>query len=60
VPVPVPVPVPERAVEVIERLAQNYYICPSTLAQKAALQCFTPSSIAVCELPRAALIHRKI
>jgi aspartate/methionine/tyrosine aminotransferase len=56
----VPVPVPERAVEVIERLAQNYYICPSTLAQKAALQCLTPSSIAVCELPRAALIHRKI
>lgn len=26
--------VPERAVEVMERLAQNYYICPSTLAQK--------------------------
>jgi aspartate/methionine/tyrosine aminotransferase len=51
--------VPERAVEVMERLAQNYYICPSTLAQKAALQCFTPSSIAVCELRRATLITRK-
>ncbi|MFT6899174.1 MAG: aspartate/methionine/tyrosine aminotransferase, partial [Paraglaciecola sp.] len=51
--------VPERAVEVMERLAQNYYICPSTLAQKAALQCFTPSSIAVCEARRATLITRK-
>ena len=51
--------VPERAVGVMERLAQNYYICPSTLAQKAALQCFTPSSIAVCESRRATLIARK-
>lgn len=51
--------VPERAVGVMERLAQNYYICPSTLAQKAALQCFTPSSIAVCESRRVTLIARK-
>jgi aspartate/methionine/tyrosine aminotransferase len=51
--------VPDRAVETMERLAQNYYICPSTLAQKAALQCFTPSSIAVCESRRATLISRK-
>jgi len=51
--------VPDRAVEVIERLAQNYYICPSTLAQKAALQCFTPSSIALCESRRETLISRK-
>jgi aspartate/methionine/tyrosine aminotransferase len=51
--------VPERAVEVIERLAQNFYICPSTLAQKAALQCFTPSSIALCESRRETLITRK-
>lgn len=51
--------VPERAVGVMERLAQNYYICPSTLAQKAALQCFTSSSIAVCEARRATLIRRK-
>lgn len=51
--------VPERAVDVMERLAQNYYICPSTLAQKAALQCFTPSSIAVCESRRTTLIARK-
>ncbi|MDP5131172.1 MAG: aminotransferase class I/II-fold pyridoxal phosphate-dependent enzyme [Paraglaciecola sp.] len=51
--------VPEQAVDVMERLAQNYYICPSTLAQKAALQCFTPNSIAVCESRRATLITRK-
>lgn len=51
--------VPEQAVEVMERLAQNYYICPSTLAQKAALQCFTPDSIALCESRRTALIARK-
>lgn len=51
--------VPKHAVEVMERLAQNYYICPSTLAQKAALQCFTPSSIAICEARRTSLIARK-
>ncbi|MEH6713111.1 MAG: aminotransferase class I/II-fold pyridoxal phosphate-dependent enzyme [Paraglaciecola polaris] len=51
--------VPERAVPVLERMAQNYYICPSTLAQKAALACFTPASIAVCESRRATLKSRK-
>jgi aspartate/methionine/tyrosine aminotransferase len=51
--------VPERAVPVMERMAQNYYICPSTLAQKAALECFTPASIAVCESRRALLKARK-
>jgi aspartate/methionine/tyrosine aminotransferase len=51
--------VPERAVGVIERLAQNYYVCPSTLAQKAALKCFTPDSIALCESRRKTLITRK-
>ncbi|MDO6694274.1 aminotransferase class I/II-fold pyridoxal phosphate-dependent enzyme [Aliiglaciecola sp. 3_MG-2023] len=51
--------VPERAVPVMERMAQNYYICPSTLAQKAALACFTPASIAVCESRRETLRFRK-
>lgn len=51
--------VPKRAVSVMERMAQNYYICPSTLAQKAALECFTPASIAVCESRRAMLKSRK-
>lgn len=51
--------VPEDAVDVMERLAQNYYICPSTLAQKAALHCFSKTSIEVCENRRATLIRRK-
>ncbi|MDO6712817.1 aminotransferase class I/II-fold pyridoxal phosphate-dependent enzyme [Aliiglaciecola sp. 2_MG-2023] len=51
--------VPERAIPVMERMAQNYYICPSTLAQKAALACFTPASIAVCESRRETLKSRK-
>jgi len=41
--------VPDELVPVMERLAQNYYICASTPAQMAALACFTPDSIAVCE-----------
>lgn len=41
--------VPEAMVPVVERLAQNFYICPPTPAQFAALACFTPESIAVCE-----------
>ncbi|MFT2091966.1 aminotransferase class I/II-fold pyridoxal phosphate-dependent enzyme [Paraglaciecola sp. 2405UD69-4] len=51
--------VPEDAVDVMERLSQNYYICPSTLAQKAALQCFTADSLAVCEARRLSLVTRK-
>lgn len=50
---------PEQAVPVMERMAQNYYICPSTLAQKAALACFTSASIAVCESRRDTLKSRK-
>ena len=51
--------VPEHAIDVMERLAQNYYICPSTLAQKAALQCFSANSIAQCEARRQSLITRQ-
>ncbi|MGJ8682258.1 aminotransferase class I/II-fold pyridoxal phosphate-dependent enzyme [Paraglaciecola sp.] len=51
--------VPQEMVEVMERLAQNYFICPSTVAQKAALQCFTTRSISVCESRRQTLIARK-
>lgn len=38
--------VPTELVPVMERLAQNYYICASTPAQLAALACFTPESLA--------------
>lgn len=37
--------VPEQLVPVIERLAQNLFICPSAIAQYAALACFEPSSL---------------
>ena len=51
--------VPEAMVPVMERLAQNYYICPSTPAQLAALECFTPESLAVCEARRLELAGRR-
>jgi aspartate/methionine/tyrosine aminotransferase len=41
--------VPEALVPVIERLAQNLFICPSTIAQHAALACFEPESLALYE-----------
>ena len=44
--------VPERLVPVIERLAQNLFICPSTIAQHAALACFEPESLAIYEQRR--------
>ena len=51
--------VPEAMVPVMERLAQNYYICPSTPSQLAALACFTPESIAVCEERRTEFAARR-
>ena len=44
--------VPEALVAPIEKLAQNLYICPSTIAQHAALACFEPESIAEYERRR--------
>ena len=44
--------VPERLVPVIERLAQNLFICPSTVAQHAALACFDSDSLALYEQRR--------
>jgi aspartate/methionine/tyrosine aminotransferase len=43
---------PEPLVPVIERLAQNLFICPSTVAQHAALACFEPDSLAHYERRR--------
>jgi aspartate/methionine/tyrosine aminotransferase len=51
--------VPEPLVAVIERLAQNLFICPSTVAQYAALDCFEPESLALYEERRAAFKHRR-
>lgn len=51
--------VPEELVPTMERLAQNYYICASTLSQQAALACFTPESLAVCEERRVEFARRR-
>jgi aspartate/methionine/tyrosine aminotransferase len=51
--------VPETLVPVIERLAQNLFICPSTIAQHAALACFEAESLAVFERGRAEFKARR-
>lgn len=51
--------VPQDMVAVIERLAQNLYICPSTPAQLAALACFTPETLQLCEQRRVSLQPRR-
>ena len=51
--------VPERIVPVIERLAQNLFICPSTISQYAALACFEADSIAEYERRRAEFKARR-
>jgi aspartate/methionine/tyrosine aminotransferase len=51
--------VPEQLVSVIEKLAQNLFICPSTVAQHAALACFHPDSIAVYEQRRLEFKRRR-
>ncbi|MFJ2441708.1 pyridoxal phosphate-dependent aminotransferase [Streptomyces sp. NPDC087658] len=50
---------PEPLVPALERLAQNYFLCASSPAQHAALACFTPESLAVCEDRRAELARRR-
>jgi aspartate/methionine/tyrosine aminotransferase len=51
--------VPEALVPVVERLAQNLFICPSTVAQHAALACFEPASLAEYERRRAEFKARR-
>ena len=51
--------VPEALVPALERLAQNLYICPSTVAQQAALACFEPESLRVFEARRAEFQARR-
>lgn len=50
---------PETLVPAVERLAQNLYICASTPAQQAALTCFTPEVLAVCEERRQEFAARR-
>jgi aspartate/methionine/tyrosine aminotransferase len=50
---------PPALVGPVEKLAQNLYICPSTIAQHAALACFEPASIEQYEQRRAVLAQRR-
>ena len=51
--------VPEALVPVVERLAQNLFICASTVSQHAALACFEPGSLAEYERRRAEFKARR-
>jgi aspartate/methionine/tyrosine aminotransferase len=51
--------VPEALVPVIERIAQNLFICASTVAQQAALACFEPESLAEYERRRTEFKARR-
>jgi len=51
--------VPDALVPAVERLAQNLFICPSTVAQYAALACFEPQSIAEYERRRGEFKARR-
>jgi len=50
---------PPELVAPVERLAQNLYICPSSVAQQAALACFEPESIAEYERRRSEFRARR-
>jgi aspartate/methionine/tyrosine aminotransferase len=51
--------VPDALVPVVERLAQNLFICASTVAQHAALACFEAQSLAEYERRRAEFKARR-
>jgi aspartate/methionine/tyrosine aminotransferase len=50
---------PPELVAPVEKLAQNFYICPSTLAQQAALACFEPEAVAEYEQRRGEFKRRR-
>nr|WP_255472301.1 aminotransferase class I/II-fold pyridoxal phosphate-dependent enzyme [Quadrisphaera setariae] len=51
--------VPDRAVDAVERMAANFFICASAPAQHAALAAFTPESLALVEQRRLDLLGRR-
>jgi aspartate/methionine/tyrosine aminotransferase len=51
--------VPPHLVQALEKLAQNLYICPSAIAQHAALACFTDASMSIYEQRRAEFKRRR-
>ncbi len=50
---------PEHHVRDLEKLAQNLYISPPTVSQRAALACFAPETIAILEERRRAFESRR-
>ena len=50
---------PQWLVPTLERLAQNWYICPNSIGQHAALACFAPESLAIFEQRRAEFKARR-
>ncbi len=51
--------VPDPLLPVIERLAQNLFICPNVVAQQAALACFEPDSLQTYEQRRTEFKARR-
>jgi aspartate/methionine/tyrosine aminotransferase len=51
--------VPEALAPKIEKLAQNFFICASSIAQHAGVACFTPESIAIYEARKAEFKRRR-
>ncbi len=50
---------PERHVRDLEKLAQNLYISPPTLSQRAALACFEPATLELLEQRRREFQSRR-
>jgi aspartate/methionine/tyrosine aminotransferase len=51
--------VPSAMIGAFEKLAQNLFICASTLAQHAALACFEPDTLAIYESRRLEFKRRR-
>jgi aspartate/methionine/tyrosine aminotransferase len=51
--------VPQAMVAQIEKLAQNLFICASSIAQHAGVACFAPASIAIYEQRKAEFKRRR-
>ena len=51
--------VPESMVPQIEKLAQNLFICPSSIAQYAGVACFLPESLSLYEERKAEFRRRR-
>jgi aspartate/methionine/tyrosine aminotransferase len=50
---------PESHMKHVEKLAQNLFICPPTIAQHAALACFTPEVLAINQARRNEFAARR-